>query len=290
MKLSNTALFIIPSLIWGSTWFVIKFQLGVVPPLWSVSYRFLLAGIMLLIYCKLKGINLSFNTNTHLRMAMQGALLFGFNYLFTYIAELEITSALMSVSFSLIMFLNIMFSRIFLGRKSTIKVLTGALLGVVGTFLIFFQELKDTPLDILPVASILIGFAGVTIASLGNVASAANQSLKIPVISSNAFGMLYGGLIMAFIALSSGSSPTIELTTDYLSSLVYLSVFGSIIAFGTYLTLIGNIGPEKAAYVLIVIPAISLIISTIFEGYNFELYALGGLALIFAGNMVVMRK
>ena len=113
MRLSSISLFAIPALIWGSTFFVIKFQLGVVDPTWSVSYRFILAGILLLAYCRMKGLNLQFARKEHVRMILQGALLFGFNYWFVYIAEQELISALVAIMFSCIIFLNVFFGKIF---------------------------------------------------------------------------------------------------------------------------------------------------------------------------------
>ncbi len=290
MKLSNTSLFIIPATIWGSTWFVIKFQLGAVDPLWSVGYRFMLAGLLLFIYCKISGINLSFPLIGHLRIALQGALLFGFNYWLVYIAEQELNSALMAVLFGFIMFLNILFSRLFMGTRATANVYLGGLLGLTGTYLIFYQQLQGLELEELPVYSTIIGFISVVIASLGNVTSAANQKSGIAVIPSNAFGMMYGALIMFGVAIFTGIKPAFDVSPSYIGSLIYLSLFGSVAAFGTYLTLIGRIGPGKAAYVLVLIPVIALILSTIFEGYAFSWYALLGVVLILSGNITIINR
>ncbi len=225
-----------------------------------------------------------------MRMALQGSLLFGFNYWLVYVAELELTSALIAVLFSGIMSLNIVFSWIFLKRKTTPKVFLGGILGVSGTILIFYQELQGMSVEDLPIESTLIGILSVISASLGNVTSAANQKLDIPVIPSNGYGMLYGSIIMMIVAGVQGIAPTLDYSSSYMISLIYLSVFGSIVAFGAYLTLIGNIGPDRAAYVLIVIPVIALILSTIFEGYNFSWYALIGIVLILSGNLTIIKK
>ena len=109
MKVNVAMLFLIPALIWGSTFFVIKFQLGVVDPTWSVSYRFILAGVLLLIYSKWKKLNLTFTFRQHLFILLQGMFLFGLNYWLVYIAEKELVSALVAVAFSTIIFLNILF-------------------------------------------------------------------------------------------------------------------------------------------------------------------------------------
>ena len=130
---------------------------------------------------------------------------------------------------------------------------------------------------------------GTYVASLGNITSARNQKAGIPVIQSNAFGMLYGAIAMFLFAIFTGKVPTFEFTLSYSLSLLYLSVFGSVIAFGAYLTLIGNIGASKAAYVSLLAPIIALTISTFFEGYEWTLFSLSGAALILIGNVVALR-
>ncbi len=290
MRLNATSLFAIPALIWGSTFFVIKFQLGVVDPTWSVSYRFILAGILLLGYAKVKGLNLSFTFREHRFILLQGLFLFGLNYWLVYIAEQVLVSALVAVSFSMIIFLNILFGALFLKKKSEKKVFLGAIIGIIGTFLLFRNELVGIKTDELPLFHLTVCFLSVVIASLGNITSAYNQSKSLPVIQTNAFGMLYGGICIGLIALFSGKPMTFDLDLAYTLSLFYLSVFGSILAFGGYLTLIGKIGADKAAYVLVVIPVIAVTLSIIFEDYQLGWYVVFGMIMILGGNIIVLKK
>lgn len=290
MKLNAPILFLIPALIWGSTFFVIKFQLGVVDPTWSVSYRFILAGCLLLAFAKIRGLNLNFSTKQHLRIFQQGILLFGFNYWFVYIAEQQLVSALVAVAFSTIIFLNILFGTLILGKRSEKKVYLGAFLGISGTILLFRQELMNIELENLPIFHLIICFTSVVIASLGNITSAFNQSHKLPVMQTNAFGMLYGGITIGLIALFTGVEMSFDMGFNYVGSLVYLALFGSIFAFGGYLTLIGKIGADKASYVLVVIPVIAVTLSVIFEGYEFGWQVIAGMTLILGGNVLVLRK
>lgn len=290
MRISTTSLFVIPALIWGSTFFVIKFQLGVVDPTWSVSYRFVLAGLMLLLYSRLKGLSLRFSREEHLRMALQGALLFGFNYWFVYIAEQELISALVAIMFSLIIFLNVFFGKLFLNKVAERKVYLGALLGIAGTVLLFKQELVGMGQSDFKAFHLTICFISVVVASLGNITSASNQSKGMPVIQTNAFGMLYGGIIIALVAFVSGAEISFDYRFEYLASLAYLALFGSIIAFGSYLTLIGKIGADKAAYVLFVIPVIAVALSVLFEDYQLGWHVAAGMILILGGNVIVLRK
>ncbi|MEP1035395.1 EamA family transporter [Ekhidna sp.] len=290
MRLSSTSLFVVPALIWGSTFFVIKFQLGVVDPTWSVSYRFILAGLLLLIYSRLKGLNLQFSAKEHLRMVLQGALLFGFNYWFVYIAEQELISALVAIMFSCIIFLNAFFGKLFLAKNTENKVYVGAMLGIAGTLLLFKQELLGLGEADFKTFHLTICFISVIVASLGNITSAFNQSKGMPVIQTNAYGMLYGGIIFAIVAFVSGVPITFDFQLEYFASLLYLSFFGSIIAFGSYLTLIGKIGADKAGYVLVVIPVIAVTLSVFFEDYVLGWHVLIGMILILGGNIIVLKK
>jgi len=125
---------------------------------------------------------------------------------------------------------------------------------------------------------------------MGNIASAYNQKKKIPVIQANTYGMLYGCLIMFIIAMLAGKEIAFETSQSYILSLVYLSIFGSVIAFTTYLTLIGRIGADKAGYVIVILPVIALIISAIFENYQITTFSVIGMILIMLGNLLVIWK
>ncbi|MEL6561109.1 MAG: EamA family transporter [Bacteroidota bacterium] len=290
MKTNNNLLFVVPALIWGSTWYVIKFQLGTVDPLLSVSYRFALGAVILFIYAKVRNMKMSFSLSDHARMGIQGMLLFGFNYWLVYQSEETLTSGLVAITFSTLIFMNIFFSALFLGTKIKKEVILGGILGVTGTVLMFYQEIRLTGLNDALITGLGFCITGVLFASMGNIASAYNQKKQIPVIPANSYGMLYGAMIMFVIALVTGKEITIEISQNYIFSLLYLSVFGSVIAFTTYLTLIGRIGADKAGYVIVVLPVIALTISAIFEDYQITPFSVAGMLLIICGNLLVIRK
>lgn len=289
-KSNNVLLFLIPALIWGSTWFVITFQLGNVDPIVSVSYRFALAGIILFIYSKLKKLPLSFPIRVHGYMALQGFLLFGINYWLVYLSEQHLSSGLVAVAFSTLIFLNIIFGAIFLGSSLKKKVIIGAILGLIGTILIYKPEVERFSSSDESISAIIFCGLSIVFASLGNITSAANQKRGMPVVQTNAFGMIYGAFMMSLIAILAGKSFSFDTSLSYVLSLGYLAVFGSIIAFTGYLTLIGRIGADKAAYTIVFVPVIALTISTIFEGYQPGLYAIIGIILIIGGNILALRK
>jgi drug/metabolite transporter (DMT)-like permease len=289
MKPKQLLFFIIPCIIWGSTWFAIKFQLGQVDPLVSVVYRFLIAGLLLMGYSALRKLNLRYSFQEHLLMMLQGIILFGFNYWLVYLAEEDLASGVVAIIFSFSIFTNIFFNYLLLKGKIRKEVMAGAILGIAGTFMIFSHELQNAEQLAMGYKALIFCFGSIVLASLGNILSKYNQSKKLPVIQTNAFSMTYGSLVMMIMVPLSGRSFSIELSFPYLASLMYLSLFGSIVAFTLYLKLVGDIGPDRAGYTTLVAPVIALIISSFFENYQWGIVAAIGVLLLFAGNILAMK-
>ena len=287
--MKNFILFSIPALIWGSTWLAIKYQLGVVDPLVSVSYRFLLAAVILFAYCSITGMNLKYSVKQHLHIALQGLLLFGVNYWLVYLAEVHLESGLVAVLFSTVIFFNIINGAIFLKSRIRLNVLLSSFIGFAGIILVFKEELFGFTFSSVESSALLVAGLSVVIASLGNITSAYNQKNKLPVVQTNTFGMLYGSLLMLLLALATGKSLNFNFSFSYIGSMMYLAVFGSIIAFTSYLTLLGKIGADRAAYVMLVFPIVALILSTLFEGYLWDVYAIIGVILVTFGNFMVLK-
>ncbi len=288
--MKNIILYIITIIVWGSTWLAIKYQLGSVDPMVSVVYRFGLATALLLFFCHLRGLNLKFSLKEHLFMALLGILLFSVNYWLVYVAELYLTSGLVAVLFSSIVFMNIANGSVFLGTAVEKKMVSGAVLGIIGIIMIFMPEIKTFDLSDRGVFGLSIGFISVLLASFGNITSARNTKKNIPVIQANAFGMGYGTILMAGIAICSGKEFSFVVSIPYIGSLFYLSVFGSIIAFGSYLTLIGSIGADKASYAIMVVPVVALILSSFFEGYAWNFSSVLGMLLVVGGNFLALSR
>ena len=286
--MANFLFYTITVLIWGSTWLGIKFQLGVVDPALSVSYRFALAALILFAWCFARRLPLKFSRGEHLFIAMQGVFLFAVNYLLFYLAELQITSGLAAVVFSTIVVMNLINGRLFLGTPIEVKVLVGGALGMVGLVLLFWPDMAATDFSGPIFVGMLLSFAATYLASLGNILSVRNQRHKLPIIQTNAFGMAYGSTCMALIVLVRGTSITIEMTAPYLVSLIYLALFGSVFAFGCYLSLVGRIGAGRAAYATLLFPVVALGLSTFWEGYSWTLHGVCGIILILSGNYLAM--
>ena len=280
------SLFSIATLIWGSTWLAITFQLGSVAAEASVVYRFALAALMLAAWCLATGRSLRFPAAQHAWLASQGALLFGLNYLCVYWAEQHIASGLVAVLFSLIVFLNLVGVRMFFATPVNRRTALGAALGVAGVTLLFWRELAGMQTDAL--RGILFGLAATVFASGGNLLAVRNQRRGIPLLPGVAWGMTYGTLTIAIVAALNDIVWTFDPRPGYLLSLLYLAAFGSVIAFAAYLTLLGKIGAARAGYVGVAVPVVALLLSTVFEHYEWTLPALAGAALCIAGNVLVL--
>jgi len=228
-------------------------------------------------------------------MMAQGACLFSINYLLFYWCTGLITSGLVAIIFSTVIVMNIINGAIFLKKPVQGIVLLGALIGLSGITLVFWQEIQASrSVSVEASGNVLkglgIGLIATLFASMGNILSARNQSHKLPVLQTNAYGMAYGTFIMLLFALVSGVTLEFEWTAPYIVSLIYLSVFGSIIAFGAYLTLVGRIGADRAAYATVLFPLVALLISSVFEDYTWTPIALVGVVLVLIGNVLVVGR
>ena len=289
-SIQNLLLYITTILIWGSSWLAIKLQLGYVDPMVSVAYRFLLASAISWIYCRYSGRLMRFGLRDHLLMFLQGTSLFSLNYLLFYISELTLTSGLAAVIFSTLVVMNMLNGIILLKNRFELRMGVGACLGLGGIALVFWPEITDFEMGDENLTAAAIAVLATFLASLGNIASAINQHNGIPVIEANTYGMTYGALLMLALSFASGKQFAIEMTATYIGSLLFLSVFASILAFLSYLTLVGRVGVERAAYATLLFPIVALGISTVFEGYHWSTYAGIGVVLILAGNLIILKK
>lgn len=286
--LFNSLLYGATVLIWGTTWIALKFQVGPVAPELSVGYRFAIAAVIVLFWCLAARQRLAFRLRDHLLLAAMGACLFCFNFYFFYRAAGYLTSGLLAVVFSTTVVMNIVNGRLLLGRRATVRTLAAAALGLAGIVLLFWPEVRSFDIADAGTLGLLFSLIGTLCFSLGNMASARAQMLGFPVLSCNAWGMAYGAVFMFALALIGGAPFTFDAAVPYVVSLLYLAVFGSVIAFAAYLTLLGRIGADRAAYATVLFPLVALAISTVFEGYVWTAGALLGVALVLGGNLLVL--
>jgi drug/metabolite transporter (DMT)-like permease len=274
--------------IWGSTWLAITFQLGHVDPLASVFYRFALASVLSLGLCRALRLSLRFRPKEHAWIALQGFLMFSVGYWMVYEAERSMASGLAAVVTSCLIFLNILNGRWLLKKPFRAHVVSGAALGIAGIAVIFLPEIRSLHWSDKTFQGLALCTVSTIVYSLGNIVSERNGKAGMPVLQTNALSMGYGALAMLLLMLVTGTRFGVDLSPRYLGSLAYLVVFGSVVAFWCYMTLIQNIGADRAAYGPLVVPVLALGLSSAFEGYRWSFWALAGIALIVAGNLLVL--
>lgn len=283
-------LYTITVLIWGSSWFAITLQLGTVYPMWSVAYRFAVAAALLLLFCIGSGRRLRFGPRDQGFLALQGLFLFSLNYILFYFVTRHLTSGVVAVTFSTIVLMNLVNGALIFKAPVSARVIAGASLGLIGISLVFWPELRALDTSTTALRSLGLAVLATWVASLGNMVAVRNQRHGLPIIQSNALGMAYGTGFTVVAALLTGMPPTFDWSVAYIGSLFYLSLFATIIAFGAYLTLLGRIGADRAAYASVLFPIVALGISTVLEDYHWSTVALVGVATVLAGNLLVLTR
>ena len=287
----NAFLYIIVLLAWGSSWFGISFQLDYdVAPQVSIVWRFLLASLMLFIWCFARGLKLSFPWREHINWLLLGFFLFCINYICAYFGTIYLVSGLVCLIFSTLTLFTVLNGFVFFKKPVRLPILFGAIVGIAGLSIIFSNEISSAEwsLDSGIIKGFLWMLLATFFASIGMLLSGQMQARKIPVIQSNAFSMLYGSLILVTYISFSDLSFSFDTSYNYVVSLIYLSLVASVIGFGVYLKLVGNIGADKASYVNIFTPTIALLLSTLFEDYVWSWTVLIGVILIIFGNIIVL--
>jgi drug/metabolite transporter (DMT)-like permease len=287
-RVPSPLIYAIVVLIWGTTWYAIKFQLGVVAPEISLVYRFGLAAICVFAYAAATNSSLKLSWRDHRYVALQGLTLFCLNYWMTYLSTAYLTSGLVAVIFTSIILFNMINARIFFGVFVERRVLLAAATGMLGVALLFLPELRAALGDLAVIQGALLALGATYVASLGNMAAMRNTRGQLPVVTVNAYGMVYGTFGLAVLALVRGTPIAFDASWPYVVSLLYLSLFGTALAFGLYLALLQRIGAARAAYTSVLFPVVALAVSTLFENYQWTLPAFIGLAVLVAGNALAL--
>lgn len=284
----STALYIITVLIWGSTWLAIEYQLGVVAPEVSLVYRFSIAALLMWGYCLFKKLPMQFSGKNHFFFMTLACCNFGFNYLILYWAQNYLTSAMTSIAFSTLLIMNIINTRIFFGKPIAPRIFIGSALGLAGIVGLFWQDVKSLDFASEAIIGLGLSLAGTFVASLGNMTSVRNSKNSIGIMQGNAWGMLYGSVFLLIFTLISGAEFNLDTRLPYIASLLYLSIFGTVIAFACYFALLKDIGPEKASYSVVLFPVVAVALSMIFEGFVWQTSTVIGFVLVLAGNVIVL--
>lgn len=287
--------FTLVTLIWGSTWIVIRDQIGgegnaAVPAAWSVSYRFAIASAAMFAYARATGAPLALRGRDIAFAGAAGVLQFVLNFNFVYGAEGYITSGLVAVVFALLIVPNTVFARIFVGQPISRGFLIGSSIAIAGVVLLFVQELRlDAAAPGRVVTGIVLTLIAVLSASAANVMQATARARALPISVLLAWAMLTGAAINAAYALATAGPPTFDPRPGYVAGLLYLALAASALAFTLYYRIIRLIGPARSAYSSVLVPIIAMALSTVFEDYRWTPIAAADGVLVLAGLVVALR-
>jgi drug/metabolite transporter (DMT)-like permease len=285
--------FLAITLIWSSTWIVIKDQLGAgadaVPAAWSVTYRFILAAAAMFVLALASRGSLRIGARGHLFAVAIGVPQFVLNFNLVYAAEHYVTSGIVAVVFALLVVPNALLARICFGSRVSLQFLLGSAVAMVGVALLFWAELRVSS---AATGQVLVGIGftlvAVLAASVGNLLQLVETVKKLPVASLLAWAMGYGALANGAIALALHGAPVAEARIGYWVGLVYLGLIASALAFFYYYRIIRAIGPAKAAYSSVLVPIVAMLLSTMFEDYRWTALAAAGGVLAVAGLLVAL--
>lgn len=283
-------LYLVTVAVWGTSWLAVQFQLGTVAPAASVTYRFVAAAVIMLVFCLATGRRLGFPLRWHLRAALQGGLLFSTNFYLIYEGSQYLLSGQVAVIFASVLVLNIVGTAVLFGKPIEARTAAGAVLGIGGLVAVFWPELAAFDLSREGSLGLLLCFAGTFSAAMGMLVSAVNQRRGMPVLETNAVGMVYGAALMVVYTLVGGDRFGFELSAGYIGSLFFLAAFASVIGFWSYLTLVGRIGADRAGYATVLFPIVALVLSTWFEAFVWTPLTFAGVALVLAGNAVILFR
>jgi drug/metabolite transporter (DMT)-like permease len=288
---SVTIPFIIFTAIWGSTWIVIRSQLGAVPPQWSVTYRFALAAVVMAAVALSKGDSLKID-----RRGLPAAIFLGFtqfciNFNAVYLAERHITSGVVATVFALLLIPASLMGWAFLGHRPSKRFAWSSLVAVSGVALLFVHEIGEHHTEaneiVLGIGITLVGMLG---AAIANVAQARPEIRRFPLFPMLAWSMAAGAMIDALIAFAMTGPPVFDTRPAYWLGVLYLALFASVLTFSLYYPVIRRIGPAKAAYSSVLVPIIAMGFSTWLEGYRWTGLTIAGAVLALGGMAAALRR
>lgn len=282
--------FMLTGTIWGSTWFVITGQISNVPAAWGVFFRFMLATPALFALAVMMGNRLRLNRKEHLLAFLVGIAQFSGNFLFVYHSEQHITSGIVAVMFALLMVPNAILARVFIGEKVQGGFIGGSLVAIAGVALLLVHEWNAAPLGGDVALGIMLAVGGMLAASIANVVQANPTGRGVPMVSLLAWAMLYGtafDFVYAFVTLGPPAIPT---GWHFWAGTAYLAMIGSVVTFPLHYNLVREIGAGRTAYNGIVTVCVAMLLSTLFEGFAWNVLSAAGMALALLGMGLALRS
>ena len=283
------ATFVLTALIWGSTWWVITGQIHDATPLWSVTWRFALACPAMFLVAIIMGRSLRLGRQGHVLAMMIGLLQFCANFGFIYHAELHLTSGIVAVMFGMTIVPSALLGWMILGQRVTMRFLLGSAIAMAGIALLLVHEAQLARLSGDITLGVLLTIGGLMAASLATVIQAGKVGRALPMASLLAWAMLYGAIFDFSLAWALEGPPVLPSRASYWGGVAWLALAGSVITFPLFFQIAREIGPGRAAYNVILVIVVAMLISTFVEGYEWSGLAVAGAVLAMLGMVLALR-
>ncbi len=290
MSSRSWLLFLVPVLVWSTTYYAITLQLGsVTTPTYAVALRFSAASLLLFGWLAWRGEAIRLAWRIHPWIFASGLTSYGISYVLTYVAEQSIPSGLVAIAYTLMVFMTPALALLAYRTPLTRRTWLGGSLGVAGVVLCFLPDLLGT---VRPTSAFIWGMAAMVVAaftsSVGAVCSIKLNSLKVPVVAYTAWAMAYGAVATALFGAFSGQPFQFDGRLSFWLAFAYLSVAGTIVAFLCYLTLLKHEGTARAMYISVLSPVGAVIVSVLWEGLRPQALTWAGILISLAGAWITL--
>ena len=282
------ALYAICILIWGTTWIAITAQIEVLAPELGVAIRFGLAAVALLAVCWWRRIPLRFPARVQALVLAQGLANFYASYVCVYAAERYVASGVVAVGYAASPLIGLVLARALLGVRMSGRVALGGVAGVCGVVLIFWHEFTRLAATQQVVWGAELTLAAVLLSSLSTIAASAYHRMGVQGWGPLALAMAWGSAAAFAQVLLTGLAWHWSWRPEFVATLLYLALFGSVLAFGAYYALVHRVGPAKAGYTGVLTPVVALAVSSVYEGFLWTGLTVAGIALALLGNAVAL--
>lgn len=283
----NALLFSVTAVLWALGWTAIKLQVSIGPAGPAVAWRLLLAGAVLQAWLRGSGRHRGFAWADIPFVAAQGLGLFALNNLVFYEAVTFIASGLVAVIVAMVIPLNAFGLRAVFGVPVRPRVILGAVLAASGLALVFAPEWGMLA-EAGAWRGVALGVAGSLVVACANMAAVRNARARLPTLPVIGDGLVIAGVFAACFSLARGQGMAVPADPAWIGALLFQALLVSILSFFCYFTLQARLGADRAAYVLVVVPVLSLGLSSLFEAYRWSPLAVAGAVLVAAGNAVAL--
>ena len=282
--------------VWGSTYYFIGVALQDIPAFLLGALRFSAAGLILLAVCLLRGERV-FRAELVRRSAVSGIVLLFIDMAVVMLAQRYVSSSLVAiVASSTAIWIMLLDAPMWKRTFRSAATVGGIVLGFLGVILLYFEQVGLEATDgSHREYGILILTAGCISWALGTLYAKYRSSgaEDMNAFSGSAWQMLFASGMFWICASISGESGTLrQIHVDLSSwlSLVYLVVFGSLLAYSAYVWLLKVRPAAEVATHAYVNPVVAVVIGGSLGGERITVIQLFGLAIILVSVLLVNKN